>query len=269
MQPSLHRVVATSHENADTVTLALEPVTTGIPDVAPGQFNMLWASGVGEVPVSSSAISGLGHLLHTIRDVGRVTHALCSVPAGGVIGVRGPFGRGWDIDGARGGDVVIVAGGLGLAPLRPVVHELLQRREDFAGVSLVVGARTAAELLFRAELDRWWQDRDISVRTIVDRPSADWHGSIGVVTNELRRVAFDPLHTVAMVCGPEIMMRVAAAYLSDNGVPAQRILLSLERNMQCGIGVCGHCQLAGLFTCVDGPVVSWDVVEPLLAVAEL
>ena len=269
MQPSLHRVVETCRETADTVTLALEPLTAGIPDVAPGQFNMLWACGVGEVPVSSSAASGQGLLLHTIRDVGRVTHALCAVPAGGVIGVRGPFGRGWDIDGARGGDVVIIGGGLGLAPLRPVVHEVLQRRDEFASVSLVVGARTAADLLFRAELDRWWQDRRISVRTIVDRPSADWHGSIGIVTNELRRVAFDPLRTVAMVCGPEIMMRVATAHLSENGVPAPRILLSLERNMQCGIGLCGHCQLAGLFTCVDGPVLSWDVVEPLLAVAEL
>ncbi|MBV8527640.1 MAG: FAD/NAD(P)-binding protein [Candidatus Dormibacteraeota bacterium] len=269
MRPALYRVIEVGRETADAVTLVLQPAADGIASALPGEFNMLWASGVGEVPVSCSALSGMGLLVHTIRDVGRVTHALCSLTGGGVIGVRGPFGRGWDVGSARGKDVVIIAGGLGLAPLRPVVHAILGRRTDFGVVSLVVGARSAAELLFRAELDSWWHERRIAVRTIVDRPSSGWAGSVGIVTNELRRVTFDPGNSVAMVCGPEIMMRVVATRLTERGLPPTRTLLSLERNMQCGAGVCGHCQLGGAFVCVDGPVMTWDVVAPLLAVPEL
>lgn len=269
MRPALYRVIQVGRETGDTVTLALEPAADGIASGRPGQFNMLWTSGVGEVPVSSSAISGTGVLVHTIRDVGRVTHALSTLTRGSVIGLRGPFGRGWDVDSARGSDVVIVAGGLGLAPLRPVIHAILDERAEFGAVSLVVGARSAAELLFRSEMDQWWRERRISVRTIVDRPSADWAGSVGVVTNELPRALFDPGSTTAMVCGPEIMMRVVASRLVERGVPAARIQLSLERNMQCGVGYCGHCQIAGAFVCVDGPVMTWDVVEPLLAVPGL
>lgn len=269
MQPLLHRVVETRRESSDTMTLALEPLDGPVAPGAPGQFNMLWSWGAGEVPISSSAIPGAGVLVHTIRDVGSVTHALCNAGPGSVVGVRGPYGRGWDVDGARGRDLVIVAGGLGLAPLRPVVHAVLMERDAFGAVSLVAGARTAADLLFRREIDTWWQERRISVRTTVDRPSEDWYGTVGVVTAELPRVAFDPASTVVMVCGPEIMMRVVATRLVERGVPKQNVLLSLERTMHCGIGQCGHCQLAGSFVCADGPVMSWMLLEPLLAVPEL
>ena len=269
MQPMLHRVVATRRETADTTTLALEPLDGDVAAGSPGQFNMLWSWGIGEVPISSSAIPGAGVLVHTIRDVGSVTHALCGAGPGSVVGVRGPFGHGWDVDAARDQDIVIVAGGLGLAPLRPVVHAVLLEREAFGAVSLVAGARTAQDLLFRDELDTWWHDGRIRVRTTVDRPSPEWHGSVGVVTAELPRVDFDPQRTIAMVCGPEIMMRVVAARLVERGVPRENVLLSLERSMQCGIAQCGHCQLGGSFVCGDGPVMTWMALEPLLGVPQL
>lgn len=269
MRPVMHRVVDLRRESGDTMTIALEPLEGAIAAGAPGQFNMLWSWGAGEVPISSSAIPGAGVLVHTVRDVGSVTHALCGAGPGSVVGVRGPFGCGWAVEAARESDVVIVAGGLGLAPLRPVVHAILADRDAYGAVSLVTGARTAEELLFRTEVDRWWRDGVIRVRTTVDRPSAAWHGSVGVVTAELPRVEFDPPRTLAMVCGPEIMMRVVATRLVERGVPKPNILLSLERTMQCGIGQCGHCQLAGSFVCADGPVMSWMTLEPLLGVPEL
>jgi len=269
MRPVLYRVASTTHETDVTVTMTLEPEAESIPPVAPGQFNMLWSWGVGEVPISASATRSDGALVHTIRDVGGVTGALCAKEGGEVVGVRGPFGRGWDIESARGGDLVIVAGGIGLAPLRPVVHAALEDRSAFGRVALVVGARTSSELLFRAELDGWWHDGAIAVRTIVDRASADWQGNVGIVTNELPRVPVDPDRTVAMVCGPEVMMRFAALNLIERGVAPDRIQVSLERNMQCAIAHCGHCQLGGTFVCTDGPVLTWQAAIPLLEVREL
>jgi len=269
MRPALYRVVDKVRETSATTTLVLAPTESALRMGAPGQFNMLWSWGVGEIPVSASAIPSSDLLVHTIRDVGSVSHALCSAQPGGIVGARGPFGRGWDLDAARGHDVVIVAGGIGLAPLRPVVQAILAERDEFAGVFLVVGARAADELLFRSELDSWWQHRRIAVRTIVDRPSADWHGSVGIVTNELPRLSLDAERTVAMVCGPEIMMRFVAAHLTEQGVNPRRIQVSLERNMQCAVEHCGHCQLGGTFVCADGPVLGWEVAETLLSVAEL
>ncbi len=267
--PLLYRVAATERETSESVTLTLEPTADAIGPVAPGQFTMLWTWGIGEVPISASAITGTSGLVHTLRDVGAVSRSICSKQPGDVVGVRGPFGRGWDIDAARGCDVVLVAGGIGLAPLRPVVHAILAERNAFGAVSLVVGARSAADLLFRAELDGWWHGGSISVRTVVDRATRNWHGSVGVVTHELPRVSFDPPRTVAMLCGPEVMMRMVALDLLDRGVPAGHVALSLERNMQCGARLCGHCQLGPHFVCTDGPVVGWDLAEPLLKVREL
>ena len=304
MRPVLYTVTSAKREMASTMTITLEPprqvgigqtgaaqtgaaqtgaaqpgaaepgaaepgAAQGLVPIAPGQFNMLWSWGVGEAPISASQ-SGLdGALVHTVRDVGGVTKALCAKQPGDVVGVRGPFGRGWDIDTARGQDLIVVGGGIGLAPLRPVVHTILASRSDFGRVALVVGARSAAELLFRPELDSWWRDRAITVRTIVDRPSRDWHGSIGIVTNELPRLEIDPGRTVVMVCGPEVMMRFVALNLIERGVAPEAIQVSLERNMQCAVGQCGHCQLAGYFLCRDGPVLTWEVARPLLEVREL
>jgi len=269
MTPVPHRVVDVVHETRETVTLALEPSSDAIAPPVAGQFTMLWAWGAGEVPISVSALVDGGRLVHTIRDVAGVTKTLCASKRGDVLGVRGPYGRGWDVEAARGHDLVIVAGGIGLAPLRPVVHTVLADRSAFGRVSLVVGSRTEQELLFRAELDGWWHRHEIDVRTIVDRSSPGWSGSVGVVTGELVGLSIDPTTTRAMVCGPEVMMRVVAQHLTDRGVAASAVEVSVERNMQCAVKTCGHCQVGPFFACTDGPVLTWDVVESLLTVREL
>ncbi len=269
MTPVPHRVVDVVHETRETVTLTLEPVADAVPAPAPGQFTMLWAWGAGEVPISVSALEPDGRLVHTIRDVAGVTKTLCASKVGDVLGVRGPYGRGWDVDAARGHDLVVVAGGIGLAPLRPVVHAVLADRASFGRVALVVGARTEQELLFRGELDGWWHRREILVRTIVDRASAGWAGSVGVVTGELVDLDLDTERTRVMVCGPEVMMRVVAQHVTDRGVPSSQVEVSLERNMQCAVKTCGHCQVGPYFACTDGPVLTWDVVDALLTVREL
>lgn len=269
LRPQLYRVLSRVEETASTTTLALAPEGAGVATAAPGQFNMLWAWGAGEAPISVSATGPSGTLLHTIREAGGVTTALLRAQPGDVVGVRGPFGRGWDLDAARGRDVVIVAGGIGLAPLRLVVHAILAERDAYGQVALIVGSRSPDELVFRAELDRWWLDRQIVVRTIVDRPALDWYGNVGVVTHELPRIDIDPEQTVAMICGPEIMMRLVGAHLAERGVAGERIQVSLERNMQCGIVKCGHCQLAGQFVCGDGPVFTLDTARALMEVREL
>lgn len=269
MTPVAHRVVDVVHETRETVTLTLDPVSDAVAAPAAGQFTMLWAWGAGEVPISVSALAPEGRLVHTIRDVAGVTKTLCASKRGDVLGVRGPYGRGWGVESARGHDLVIVAGGIGLAPLRPVVHAVLADRAAFGRVSLVVGSRTEQELLFRAELDGWWHAHDIDVRTIVDRSSPGWSGSVGVVTGELVGLTLDPARTRAMVCGPEVMMRVVAQHLTDREVPASAIEVSVERNMQCAVKTCGHCQVGPFFACTDGPVLTWDVVGSLLTVREL
>lgn len=269
MRPVSYRVLGNDRETHDSVTLTMAPVEESLPNGLPGQFNMLWAWGLGEAPISFSRVTASDEVVHTIRDVGSVTHALCGLQPGDVLGARGPFGVGWPVDAARGKDVILVAGGIGLAPLRPVIHEVLADRESFGTVTLVVGARKVHELAFRSELDGWWTDRQIKVRTIVDEPCSHWDGSVGIVTHELRRVKVQREETVAMVCGPEVMMRFVGAALADSGVRPDRIAVSMERNMQCGIGQCGHCQLTGRFMCTDGPVLGWDIARPLMEVREL
>lgn len=266
--PLPYRVTGTAMESSDVVTLELEPTLTAVPEPLPGQFNMLWRPGIGEAPISASAVGSGGRLVHTIRSVGAVTESLTACKPGDAIGVRGPFGIGWDLAAAHGRDLVVVAGGIGLAPLRPVVHAVLADRDAFGQVSLVVGARTSAMLIFRRELDGWWRDADIQVRAVVDHPSADWHGNVGVVTTELRRVDVNPANTVAMVCGPEVMIRFTGTKLADMGLHPERIQVSLERRMECGTGRCGHCQLADIFVCRDGPVLTWRRAAPLTAVRE-
>ena len=246
--------------------MRLESAHGALPPFAPGQFAMLYVFGAGEVPISISAIPD-NALVHTVRAVGSVTRALCATAEGAALGVRGPFGRGWPLARAHGRDVVVVAGGLGLAPLRPVVHELVEHRERYGRATLVYGGRSPSELLFRDELARW--RAVIDVELTVDAPEPGWTGEVGVVTRLIRRAELDPTRTVAMACGPEVMMRFAAAALLERGVPASDIWLSLERSMKCATGHCGHCQLGPLFVCKDGPVVTHEEVERLMAVPDL
>jgi NAD(P)H-flavin reductase len=268
--PRPFRVVARRRETSDTVTLELESLDgDGLP-FAPGQFTMLQAFGIGEVPISISGDPGRpGLLVHTVRDVGGVTRALCEARVGDVLGVRGPYGHGWGVSDGVGGDVVIVAGGIGLAPLRGTVLEVVGGRARFGRVHLLYGARTEGDVLFGRDLEWWAAEHDIDVAVTVDRAATSWTGRVGLVTELVRAAAFDPARTLALVCGPEVMMRFVGSELTARGVRAGRVRLSLERNMRCGVGLCGHCQLREHLLCVDGPVLSLDVVRPLLGVREL
>jgi anaerobic sulfite reductase subunit B len=268
MRPAQYLVAARRAETYDTVTLMLRPVGDPIESPRPGQFTMLYAYGVGEVPVS---VSGFGHdqvLVQTIRAVGAVTRALCAAAPGDMIGVRGPFGTDWPLSAAEGRDMLVIAGGIGLAPLRPVLLTVLAERARYDRVVLLVGARSPGDLLFTRELDTW-RRRGADVRVTVDHGNADWPGQVGLVTGLIEGAVGDPAWTAAFVCGPEIMMRLCAEALVNRGIAAADIRVSLERNMRCGTALCGHCQLGPLLLCRDGPVVSYAEAAPLVAKKEL
>ena len=271
MVPRPFRVQRVHRETYDTFTFELESANgaEGFP-FAPGQFNMLSVFGVGEVPISISGDpSGPQTLVHTVRSVGTVTQAICKRKRGGVLGVRGPFGSHWPVEEAAGNDVVMVAGGIGLAPLRPVLYYLLSNREKYGRIALLYGARTPQDLLYKPELEKWRGHFDLEVEVTVDTAAAGWRGNVGVVTTLIPRVQFDPLHTVAMVCGPEVMMRFTVRELEARDVGPESIFISMERNMKCGIGFCGHCQFGPTFVCKDGPVFRYDQIEALFAKREI
>lgn len=236
---------------------------------APGQFNMLYLPGVGEVPISVSAITDDGGIVHTTRAVGSVTRAMQELETGTTVGLRGPFGSAWPLEQAHGADLVLVAGGIGLAPLRPVIHAALQRRADFGRVVICYGARSPGDRIFRGELDAWAAHDDLDLRVTVDRGTAAWRGDVGVVTQLVDRGGFDRRNARAMVCGPEVMMRFAAASLERRGLEAEDIFVSMERNMRCALGFCGHCQIGAHFVCRDGPVFPYPVMEPAFRIREL
>jgi len=269
MLPVPYRVERRKTQTRDTATLRLVPAGHALPRFRPGQFTMLYARGIGEVAISVSGDPSTedGVLEQTIRDVGAVSHALHDAEPGTVLGVRGPYGRGWDVESARGGDVVIVAGGVGLAPLRPVVLAVLADRAAYGRVVLVAGARTPADFLYRDEFAAW--ETSIEVRRTVDQPAAGWTGEVGFVTEPLAQVGPFTGRATAFLCGPEPMMRFSAQVLQRQGIPPEDIRVSLERNMQCGTALCGHCQLGPLLLCRDGPVVTYAEAEPLLLVREL
>ena len=270
MVPRTFTLLRTRQDTRDTFTLELEP-TDGVPlEFKAGQFTMLHAFGVGEVPISISGNPVVpGPLEHTIRNVGGVTRALVAAEPGSELGVRGPFGTGWDITDGKGGDVIIITGGIGLAPLRPAILELLSERDQYNRVVLLYGARTPEDILFGDELRKWADRLGIIVEVTVDNGPHNWKGRVGFVTQLIGRAGFDPAHTLALVCGPEVMMRSSATELRQRGVPAGKIRLSMERNMKCGVGLCGHCQLREMFICVDGPVLTYEQLAPLMQKWEL
>jgi NAD(P)H-flavin reductase len=237
-------VAARRRDTADTWTLELEPCSGETLHFSPGQFTMLSAGGAGEVPISISGDPDRpGRLIHTVRAVGLATEAICATQPGGRLGVRGPFGGPWPVAAHKGSDVVVAAGGIGLAPLRPAILWLLARRERYGRLVLLYGAREPDQLLYPDELDVW-SARGIEVHVTVDSAGPEWLGHVGVVTRLVRRAG-------------------------ECGIPAERIYASMERNMQCGIGHCGHCQLGPTLICRDGPVYRWSEVSPWLAVREL
>lgn len=257
-------------ETGDVFSLALAPETAAaLANGQAGQFNMLWAFGVGEAPISiSGGTSSDGLLVHTIRAVGNVTRALCAAAPGDVIGVRGPFGSAWPVEAARGGDVVVVAGGIGLAPLRPILYHLEAHRDDYERVALVYGTRTPEDILFRSELENWRGRFDFDVSLTVDAASRSWGSHVGAVTHLIPFVPFDISRSQAFVCGPEIMMRFVVTALRDRGLPATSIHLSVERNMRCAVGLCGHCQWGAEFVCKSGPVYPLDRIEQMMKIRE-
>lgn len=252
--PRIFTVVERRLEIPDTVTLEIQP-TDGepLPPFDPGQFNMLYHFGSGEVPISfSGATAQSDRYIHTLRAVGKTTEALARLQVGDQLGVRGPFGRGWPLHKLAGKHVLVVAGGLGLAPLRPLVQELVAQPGDYAGVQLFYGGKRPQELLYRSQLSEW--NNTIDVQLSVDRADADWTGHVGVITQLLSGSSPPAHNAVALVCGPEIMMRFSIQALQKLGLADSDIYLSMERNMHCAIGHCGHCQWGPNFICKDGPV---------------
>jgi NAD(P)H-flavin reductase len=269
MVPRLARVRRRRRDAPAVWTLEIAEEAGGAP-FTPGQFNMLTAFGVGEVPISMSGDPAAPHrTVHTIRAVGPVSTALAGLRPGDALGLRGPFGNAWPIEAAAGSDVVVIAGGLGLAPLRPALYRLLAARERYGRIVLLYGSRSPADILYRHQLEGWRRRLDIDIAVTVDHAAPAWRGQVGVVTTLIQRAAFDPLHAVALVCGPEVMMRFAIAALRDAGVADEAIYLSMERNMKCAIGFCGHCQFGPVFVCRDGPVFRYDRVSAMLRQKEI
>ena len=271
MVPAIHKIDRVIHETQDTFTLELHNIGgEGGPVFRPGQFNMIYAFGAGEAAIS---ISGAPHqpdrLTHTVRAVGTVTKALATLKAGDEIGVRGPFGKGWPMDAARGHDIVIVAGGIGLAPLRPLIYEIIRDRAQFGNVAILYGARSPEDILYEKEMREWRSRLDLEVIVTVDRASTGWHGCVGMVTKLIPKTPFNPYRAVAYVCGPEIMMSYSIRALKKQGLSEDAIFLSMERNMKCGIGHCGHCQLGPYFVCKDGPVFRYKKIQEIMDIREL
>jgi NAD(P)H-flavin reductase len=271
MEPRPFRVDRVSKETHDTFTMELLPAGADEDfSYRPGQFNMLYVFGVGEAPISISGDAArTPRLVHTTRIVGTVTRALSRLKADDLVGVRGPFGAGWPVDQAEGQDVVILAGGIGLAPLRSALYHILNNRRKYGKVLLLYGTRTPEDILYRKELEQWRARFDLYVDVTVDRATENWRGNVGVVTALVSKVRFDPLNSLAFVCGPEVMMRFGAVGLIKCGVPVHNIYLSMERNMKCGVGLCGHCQMGPHFICKDGPVFHFDRVKDLMLTREI
>jgi NAD(P)H-flavin reductase len=269
MVPASFEIVAKRQDSVDVWTLELEPVSGEPLAFEPGQFTMLAAGGCGEVPISISGDPNHPErLIHTVRTVGLATEAICAAEPGEYLSVRGPFGTAWPVEQARGADILIAAGGIGLPPLRPAILQMLDGREHYGRIVLLYGGRGPHELLYTDELEIWKQ-QDIEVMVTVDSAGPEWVGHVGVVTRLIRPAKLEPGALLAMSCGPEVMMRFVTAALLGYGVRPERLYVSMERNMQCGIGHCGHCQLGPTLVCRDGPVYRFSGLAPWIAVREL
>jgi NAD(P)H-flavin reductase len=270
MVPQPWTVRRVSKETPDTFTLALEPSNGGRGEFQAGQFSMLWVFGVGELPISISGDPGdTQSLTYTVRSVGPATQALTSRRPGESLGVRGPFGTGWPVAAAKGRDILVVAGGIGLAPLRPVIYHVLRNKTLYERLVILYGARSPRDILYRKELASWARQKDTQVLSTVDYGGVGWRGRVGVVTSLFKFLRLQPSRTTVMVCGPEIMMRLVSRELTARGISPEDLYLSMERNMKCAVGVCGHCQWGPHFICKDGPVFPYGKVAPLLDRYEL
>lgn len=265
--PRPFRVVERRRETEDTWTLSFDPVSGPQLPTLPGQFTMLYAFGVGEVPISVSGVDD--RLVHTVRAVGAVSEAICASTPGTVVGVRGPFGNAWPLEEAKGRDLVIVAGGIGLAPLHGALGYALAHRRDYGELVLLYGARTPGDLLYRIELSELRERDDLQLDVTVDAADTTWRGKVGVVPQLIPGARFDASTAIALVVGPEIMMRFTIEALVARGISPERIYVSMERNMRCGLGHCGHCQLGPTLICRDGPVYTAAQIADAMEVREL
>jgi NAD(P)H-flavin reductase len=270
MNPYLPReatIVGRTQESANTFTLELRLTDDKPFEFEPGQFNMLYLYGSGEVPISIVAdAEDTGVLTHTIRALGRITDGLAALKVGDRIGLRGPYGRGWPMREAEGRDVIVVTGGLGCAPSVSIIHHILTHREHYGHLSILQGVKHTDDLIWRSQYDAWARMPDIEVHLAADVAAPRWEGHVGLVTALFDELEIRTDRCIAMLCGPEMMMRASASDLHHRGLAADAIYLSLERNMQCAVGHCGHCQMGGQFVCRDGPVFPWPEVRELLGV---
>ncbi|MDR3424019.1 MAG: FAD/NAD(P)-binding protein [Alphaproteobacteria bacterium] len=273
LAPEPFRVVEVKQEIEGCNTLIVEPETDEAKKLcmyAPGQFHMIYAFGQGEVPISISGDPAHSNrLVFTIMGVGPVSDALTRLKEGDKVGLRGPFGNHWPVEKAAGRDVLLVAGGLGLAPLRPAIYSILAKRDLFSRVMLLYGTRKAESILFQDQLAEWNKHMEMNVSVTVDTADEHWGGHVGLVTELIKETNFSPSRTIAMICGPEVMMRFSAGALLERGMKANQVYVSMERNMKCAVGLCGRCQYGPYFMCKDGPIFSFDQVEHLYKVREV
>jgi len=253
--PRLARVAGVHAMTEQEVFLELSPAGEGPLAYAPGQFVQVSLLGVGEVPISICSSPTRGdHFQLCVRQAGIVTHAMQRIVAGSRLGIRGPFGRGFPLLEMLGHDLVLVAGGLGIAPLRSLIAYVLDKRENFGRLVVVYGTKCPDTLLFREDLDAWREREDMELIVTVDEADESWNGRTGVATEPLAELTLDPERTLAVVVGPPVLYRFAAMGLFERGLTSETIFFSLERNFHCGLGKCGHCQLNDLYVCQDGPV---------------
>jgi NAD(P)H-flavin reductase len=268
----LTRIRDIKHESPGVTTYELafeDPAVASSYRFKPGQFNMLYLPGYGESAISiSSDPARRDSLLHTVRVAGNVTRVLSQRKQGDQIGLRGPFGTAWPMDECHGQDVVIASGGIGLAPLRPAIYHIIRNRDDFGRVFLLYGARTSQDLLYTYEYDAW-RSAGIEIEVTVDIGDGDWNGQIGVVPMLFYRLRLRPANTRILTCGPEIMLRFVVFEALARKIKPEHIYVSMERNMNCGVGICGHCQLGSMFVCKDGPVFTYQQLEPYLHLEDL
>jgi len=273
MVPAIATIVDIQEESANTRTYVLQFDDEDLRAqyrFQPGQFNMVYVFGVGEAAISiSSNPDTPGQLAHTIRHVGSVTRAIAKMQVGDKLGVRGPFGNGWPLQECRGRDIVLVAGGIGLAPLRPAICSILANRESYGRIILMYGGRSPGDLLFRQEVEAWQKEGRLDILVSVDYAIAEWHGPVGVVTDLIKRLRLRPERTSVLICGPRIMNRFVTWQILRLRVPPNQLFVSLERNMRCGIGRCGHCQYGPNFVCKDGPVFSFESIQNIFAKEEI
>jgi NAD(P)H-flavin reductase len=271
MLPFWAEIVEIVHEAPAVSTYWLQFLDPSLRDgfhFKAGQFNMVSVPGLGEAAISlSSDMEDTRRIGHTIRSVGNVTSAISHMKVGDVLGIRGPFGSWWSLDEYLGKDIVIAAGGIGLPPIRPVLYYVMNHRREFGRVIVLYGARSPNDLQFTREY-KAWQEKDIEISVTVDRGDDSWQGRVGVVPILFYNTRVDPHNTVILTCGPEIMIRFVIFEALARRVPPERIFVSLERSMKCGLGSCGHCQLGPFFVCKDGPVFSFDKLQPYVNVEE-